>query len=105
MSDSSIRYDSPSDTMSANARKWLEAALFDEREFQKQLEAAKAAHPISFEDAMTMAQAALMVAESCELQAWRPWYLESAKLLLCRAYDTVALQREADRARAGGGLN
>lgn len=98
-------YDRPSDAIMANARRCFEFAAQYEQEFQKQLEAAKAATSISFEDAMTMAQAAIMVAENCELQSFRPWYFESARWLLCRAYDAVALQREADRERAGAGLN
>ncbi|MCK1685629.1 hypothetical protein [Bradyrhizobium sp. 145] len=101
MSGSTI-YDQPSDAMMANARNWLELALHDDREFQKRLGAARMAETISFEDAMTLAKAALMVADAGPLQTFGPWYRESATLLFCRAYDAVALEREARAAAQAG---
>jgi hypothetical protein len=95
-------YDHPSDAMMAKARQWLELALDADREFQKQIGAARMAETISFEDAMTLGQAALMVADTCALQSFGPWYRESASLLLCRAYDAVALEREARGAAQAG---
>ncbi|WOH79016.1 hypothetical protein RX327_24250 [Bradyrhizobium sp. BEA-2-5] len=96
-------YDHPSDAMMASARKWLEAALHDEGSFQKRLEAAGMAETISFDDATTLAHAALMVADAAALQSFGAWYRESAVALFCRAYDAAALEREA-RAAVGAGM-
>lgn len=108
---SGIIYDHPSDAMMANARKWLEAALHDEAAVQKRIEAARSAETLSFEDAMTLANAALMVADAAALQSFGSWYRESAVALFCRAYDAVALEREANaalieaRQHSAAGLN
>lgn len=67
---SSVIFDHPSDAMVANARKWLEAALHDEAAFQKRLGAARMAETINFDEAMTFAHAALMVADAAPLQAF-----------------------------------
>lgn len=99
---SGIIYDHPSDAMIAKAREWFEAALHDDREFQKRLGAARMAETITFEDAMTLANAALMVADAGPLQTFGPWYRESAVSLFCRAYDAVALEREARAASEAG---
>lgn len=95
---SSTIYDRPSDVMMANARKWLESALLDDREFQTRLGTARTAETISFEDAMTLAQAALMVADAGPSQAFGPWYRESAAMLFKHAYDIVALERQSHAA-------
>lgn len=96
------RYDVPSDAMMTNARKWLELAVHDDREFQRQLSVAKVADTIGFEDAMTLAHAALIVADNCALQSFAPWYRECASSLFCRAYDAIAFEREARAAAEAG---
>jgi hypothetical protein len=104
---SSTIYDHPSDAMMANARKWLELALLGpsyERDFQKQIAEARSAETLSFDDAMTLAHAALMVAATEAVQSLGPWYRESAATLFCRAYDAVALEREARAAAQAGAL-
>lgn len=95
-------HSSPSDRMMADAHKWLELALYDDREFQQRLGAARNAETISFEDAMTLANAALMVADSHASPTFGPWYRECATLLFCRAYDVVAVEREAHMAAEAG---
>lgn len=68
MSDSSA-YDRPSDVVLATARKWLGLALSApsyERDFQQRLAEAENAEAISFDDAMTLAQTTLKMAEHGE---------------------------------------
>ncbi|MBN8978909.1 MAG: hypothetical protein J0I08_20775 [Rhizobiales bacterium] len=99
------QYDRPSDDMMKRARDWLEAALLSpasESEFQQRLTWAESAEAISFDDAMTLAQAALIVSSNgCE-QNFAGWYRDRAAMLLCRAYDAVALEREARAATDAG---
>lgn len=111
---SSNIYDHPSDTMMKKARDWLELALLGpshEQDVQKQISAARSAETLSFEDAMTLAHAALMVADAAALQSFGAWYRESAVALFCRAYDAVKLEREANaalievRQHSAAGLN
>jgi hypothetical protein len=93
--------------MMANARKWLGFALLgpsQENEFQRRLSEAAIATTISFEDDMTLAHAALMLADHGSLQSFEPWYREKAASLFCRAYDAVALEREARAAAKAGAV-
>jgi hypothetical protein len=101
------RYDTPSDAMMKRAREWLEFALLSpshEQDFQKRLGDFGSAETISFDDNMALAHAALMMADNCGLQAFGPWYRERAALLFCRAYDAVALEREARAAAEAGAV-
>jgi len=95
-------YDHPSDTMMANARKWLDLALHDDREFERHLKTVMTTEAISFDDAMTLAHAALMVSDNCTSQSFGPWYRECASVLFRRAYDAIAVEREARAAVEAG---
>lgn len=99
------RYDQPSDAMMKRAREWLEFAMLRpsyERDFQNRLTEAQNAVTISFDDAMTFAHAAMMVAENGESQTFAMWYREIATLLFCQAYNAVAIEREARAATESG---
>ncbi len=99
------RYDQPSDAMMKRAREWLEVSLAGpsyERDFQNRLTEARSASTISFDDAMTLAHAAMMVAEHVEMQTFAMWYREIATLLFCQAYNAVAIEREARAAAEAG---
>ena len=87
------------------AREWLEFAMLGpshESDFQNRLKEARNAVTISFDDAMTFAHAAMMVAEHGELQTFAMWYREIATLLFCQAYNAVAIEREARAAAQTG---
>lgn len=99
------RYDQPSDAMMKRAREWLELVMLSpsyERDFQNRLTEARNAVTISFDDAMTFAHAAMMVAEHGESQTFAMWYREIAALIFCQAYNAVALEREARAADQTG---
>lgn len=100
-------FDSPSDAMMKRAREFLEFALLcpaNEQEFQRQLSDAGISEKASFDDFMILAHAALMMADAGESASFRPWYRERASLLFCRAYDAVALEREARAASEAGAV-
>lgn len=95
-------HDRPSDAIMTEARELLKWALSAPPQFDLMLMRACDADSVSFDAANVIAHVALMLSDAPEFQSSALWLRGRATALLCRAYDAVALEREARAAAEAG---